>query len=64
MISSGSLNYSKKFIQFENEGNLPGSNTDRYITPIPVSHKDDHLFLAEYSNHSITELKELGEFVN
>ena len=63
MIGFGSLDYSDNFIQFENEWNLPESNTDRSIQSIVVSYKDNHLFLAEYSNCSIIEMKESGEFV-
>ena len=32
-------------------------------TSIVVNHKDNQLFLADFSNRSIVELKELGEFV-
>ena len=32
-------------------------------TSIVVNHKDNQLFLADFSNRSIIELKELGEFV-
>ena len=62
-IGSGSLDYSDISIQFENEWNLPESNTDRYINSIVVNPKDNHLFLGEYSNCSIIEMKESGEFV-
>ena len=63
MIGCGSLDYSDNFILFENEWNLPESNTDRWIQSIVVNHKDNHLFLAESRNCSITEMKESGEFV-
>ena len=63
MIGFGSLDYSDNFIQFENEWNLPESNTDRHIHSIVVNPKDNHLFLADSSNCSIIEMKESGEFV-
>ena len=63
MIGSGSLDFSDDFIQLENEWNLPKSNTHRHILSIVVSHKDNHLFLAEHLNRSIIEMKETGEFV-
>ena len=63
MIGFGSLDYSDNFILFENEWNLPESNTDRFIPSIVVNPKDNHLFLAESRNCSITEMKESGEFV-
>ena len=63
MIGCGSLDYSDNFIQFENEWNLPESNTDRLIHSIVVNHKDNHLFLADCLNPSIIEMKESGEFV-
>ena len=64
MIGLGSLYSSDNFLQFENEWNLPRSNTRRWITSVVVSDKDYHIFLADYSNGSIIELKESGEFVN
>ena len=63
MIGFGSLDYSDNLIQFENEWNLPESNTLRLIQSIVVNHKDNHVFLADYWNFSIIELKESGEFV-
>ena len=63
MIGFGSLDYSDNFIQFENEWNLPESNTHRHIESIVVNPRDNHLFLAEFSNCSIIEMKESGEFV-
>ena len=50
-------------IQFENEWNLPESKKDRRIDSIVVNHKDNHLFLADFSNGSILEMKESGEIV-
>ena len=64
MIGSGILHYSGNFVQFENEFYLQGSNKCRLISSILVSDKDNHIFLADYSNRSIIELKESGEFLS
>ena len=63
MIGFGSLDYSDNFIQLENQWNLPKSNLHRSIQSIVVNPKDNHLFLADFSNGSITEMKESGKFV-
>ena len=63
-IGFGILDFVVNSIEIETEWNLPESNTDRrWIESFVVSDEDHHLFLADYSNFSIVEMTESGEFV-
>ena len=62
-IGSGSLYSSQYFLQFENQWNLPGSNTNRWINSILVGDNNKNIFLADNTNCSIIKLKQSGELV-